>query len=168
MDGEVYLKKQIKSMRWIQDAVIKSLVDEQLLEKPPGTVSPIGVIWLHMINGEDNFVSTITGEESLWKSDGWDERFGLVKAPNMGGDWSGFQETNLNVDTLRAYTEAVRDRTQTCLDNTTKDTLDETVKFYSDNDPKGNVWVLLVTHTLIHCGEIAALIGVQGGKGLPI
>ena len=167
MDTKTYLRKQIKSMWYLQDSVLKNLTDEQLAVKPPGTTSPIGVIWLHMANGEDNFVSTIMEQPSLWKSCGWNEHFGLEKAPNIGEDWTEYQDVVLTVELLQAYSYAVRAQTETCLESTTDDNLDETVKFFTDSDPKANVWVLLVGHTLVHSGEIAAIVGVLGGKGLP-
>ena len=167
MDVNTYLKKQIKSMWYLQDSVVKDLTDEQLMLLPPGTVSPIGVIWLHMVNSEDNFVSTIQEQESLWDSGGWDGRFSVGTVPDMGEDWTKYQDADLTVELLQAYTEAVREKTKACLKVTKGETLDETVKFFSDSDPKASVWVLLIGHTLIHSGEIAAIKGVLGNKGLP-
>lgn len=167
MEAVHYLKKQIKSMRSLQASVLESVTDEQIRTVLPGTTSPIGVIWLHMANGEDNFLSTITGKPSLWVSAGWRERFGLEKAPRIGEDWSGYKDVKLNKELLQDYTTAVAAATKAYLEAITDENLDETVKFFTDSDPKANVWVLLIGHTLIHSGEIAALKGVQGERGLP-
>ena len=56
MDAITYLKKQINSMQYLQDSVLKGLADETMNQIPPGTVSPIGIIWLHMVNAEDTGV----------------------------------------------------------------------------------------------------------------
>ena len=167
MDAKTYLKKQIKSMWSLGDSVLYGLSDDVLMEVQPGTAAPIGVIWLHMANGEDNFISIIEAGKPLWESDGWKERFGLEKAPNIGEDWTGYQSAALTVELLQAYTEVVRERTKACLETTDDGSLDEMVKFFSEADPKASVWALLVSHTLIHAGEIAAIKGVLGGKGLP-
>jgi hypothetical protein len=167
MDAKTYLRKQIKSMWNLQGSVVNGLTDEQLAVIPPGTTSPIGVIWLHMVYGEDNFVSTIMEQPSLWQSGDWKERFGLEKAPNIGEDWTEYQDVALTIEKVQAYSDAVQAQTGACLESTTDETLDETVKFFTDSDPKANVWVLLVSHTLIHSGEIAAIKGVLGEKGLP-
>jgi uncharacterized damage-inducible protein DinB len=167
MDAKTYLQKQIESMWHLQDAALTDLKDEQLGWVPPGTVSPIGVIWLHMLHGEDLFITTLMGGQLLWESDGWKERFGLEKVPEFGADWSVFQDQKLTVEMLRAYMAAVRKQTQACLDITSEETLDETVKFFSDHDPKADIWILLSHHILMHSGEIAALKGAQGVQGLP-
>jgi uncharacterized damage-inducible protein DinB len=167
MDVKTYLQKQIESMWHMQDSALSDLKDEQLGFLPPGTVSPIGVIWLHMVNGEDYFIATLMGGRLLWETDGWKERFGLEKGPEFGGDWSVFQDVKLTVELLQAYMEAVRKQTQACLDITNEEILDETVKFFSDNDPKADIWILLAGHILMHSGEIAALKGIQGIQGLP-
>jgi uncharacterized damage-inducible protein DinB len=167
MDVVTYLPKQIKSMRSLQASVLESLTEDVLAVKPPGTPSPIGVIWLHMVSGEEGFLSIITGEPTLWESAGWKEKFSLENAPDMGEDWTEYREATLTLELLKAYTEAVNQRTQAVLNDLTPENLDETVKFFTDNDPKGNVWVLLISHALIHSGEIAAIKGVLGGQGLP-
>jgi len=162
-----YLKHQVKSMRSLPTSVIEDIADEMLAQKPSGTASSIGVIWLHMIAGEDNFLSVISGEETLWESEGWNDRFGLEKVPNIGEDWSEYEDAEISCELLNGYTTAISGRTQLYLDSLEDGSLDETVKFFTDEDPKARVWALLIGHTLIHAGEIAAIKGVLGGKGLP-
>lgn len=167
MDTKEYLQKQIESMKSLQDAAVKDLTDEQLMFNPEGTVSPIGVIWLHMVYSEDSFIAILMQKPTLWEAGGWKERFELEKAPDFGEDWTVFQESKITVDLLEAYTQAVREETSACLEATSSESLDERVKFFSESDPKADVWVLLSQHTLLHSGEIAAIKGLQGVKGLP-
>ena len=91
MDAVNYLEVQLKNMWSLGDSVTQDLKDGDLRQVPPGTVSPIGVIWLHMVNGEDNFLTIIEGVDPLWVSAGWNERFGLESAPNIGEDWFQYQ-----------------------------------------------------------------------------
>ena len=167
MNGKKYLKTQIASMWHLQDSACKDVSDDLVNEKPQGTLSSIGVIWLHLIKEQDNFVAIITEKPPLWKTNGWHERFGLEKAPSMGEDWSHYENLALSTELLRAYDEAVRNETRVVLEWTHSNSLDQTVKFFTDNDSKANVWALMISHTLIHCGEIAALKGIFGQKGLP-
>jgi hypothetical protein len=167
MDAKEYLKTQVESMWYLQDSTCKDVGDDILMSTPPGTISPIGLIWLHLVNAQDNFVAIITGKASLWETGDWHEQFGIEKAPDMGEDWDQYKAARLTVELLNKYNAAVRQHTKTVLDITSADSLDESVKFFSDSDPKANVWALMVGHTMLHCGEIAALKGTLGRKGLP-
>ncbi len=166
MDSRTYLKKQLESMWHLQNAALESVTDEIVMQQPSGTVSPIGVIWLHMVNAQDNFTGILAGKTSLWRQ-GWSEKFDLAQAPNIGEDWTPYYETSLTVDLLRAYGDAVRKFTQVTLEGIEDKDLDDTVKMFTDHDPKADVWVLMIGHTLLHCGEIAALKGMFGEMGLP-
>ncbi len=167
MNTKEYLYKQIQSMTQLQDAALDDLTDEQLIFYPGGTISPIGVIWLHMVFSEDSFIAILMKKPTTWDSGGWKERFNLEKAPDFGEDWSIYRDAKMTVAILKSYTRAVRKETNTCLEATSAETLDESVKFFTDSDPKADVWVLLSQHSLLHSGEIAALKGIQGVKGLP-
>ena len=107
MKGLDYLKHQVMWMRSLQTSVIEDIEDEMLTKKPTGTTSSIGVIWLHMISGEDNFLTIISGEDSLWESEGWKVRFGLDKAPNMGEDWSKYEDAEITSELLKGYTTEI-------------------------------------------------------------
>jgi uncharacterized damage-inducible protein DinB len=167
MNATTYLSKQINSMRYLQDSVLKSITDAVLLWEPPGTLTCIGLIWLHMIGGEDAFIATLKDQPSLWKTAGWKETFGLEKYPNLGEDWNDYTHARLTVTDLQAYTQAARTQTDAYLASITDETLDEKIEFFTESDPKADVWTLLVSHSLQHTGEIAAIKGLQGEKGLP-
>ena len=167
MDAREYLKTQIESMFYLQDSVCKDVTGDILLATPPGTVSSIGIIWLHLVNAQDNFIAMITGQTSLWKTGDWPGQFGLEKAPDIGEDWAQYKDAALTVELLKKYGDAIRKHTNTVLETTRAESLDETVKFFTESDPKASVWALMVGHTMLHCGEIAALKGVMGGKGMP-
>jgi uncharacterized damage-inducible protein DinB len=113
------------------------------------------------------FTAIIAGVQSLWKTEGWDEEFSVEKAPGFVMDWSTYQDKKWSIELLQDYTLAVKAFVQQAVDFMDNETLDGRVKFFTDSDPKSDVWVLLIGHTLHHCGEIAAINGVFGGKGLP-
>ena len=167
MNATKYLKTQIDSMRHLLDSALKSLNDDQVSWTPPGTLSSIGVIWLHTIAAEDAFISILADQPKLWDTKGWAESFGLEKPPNIGEDWHAYEQGKLTVENLQAYTEAVQKQTDDHLAAITDDVLDEKIKFFTESDPKASVWALLVSHALEHAGEIAAIKGMQEEKGLP-
>ena len=167
METKQYLESQIEGMWHLQTATLDSVAEEIVMRVPPGTASPIGVIWLHLVSTQDHFTAIITGAQSLWETEGWDAKFGVEKAPGFGRDWSTYQDKAWSVELLQEYTQAVKAFIQGAVASMENETLDERVKFFSDSDPKSDVWVLLIGHTLHHCGEIAAINGVFGGKGLP-
>ena len=76
MKATAYLKTQIDSARYLLDAVLKSLNDEQLAWSPPGTLETIGTIWLHTIAAEDAFISILSQQDKLWDIEEWQEIFG--------------------------------------------------------------------------------------------
>lgn len=167
MNGKGYLDSQLKGMWRLQKATLDDVTDDIVMRVPDGTVSPIGVIWLHFVNSQDYYLGILSGKESLWISEGWDKRFGIEKAPGYGADWSTYHQMEIPVALLQEYSQAVQAFTQRVLDLTDENTLDENVKFFTENDPKADIWALYVDHTMHHCGEISALKGVFGGKGLP-
>ena len=167
MNAKKYLESQLEGMWRLQNASLQDITNETVMRIPPGTVSPIGVIWLHFVYSQDYFLSVITDTQPLWRSESWHIKFGVEQAPAFGQDWSKYQQLEISVSLLQEYSQAVQGFVQQVLDSTDEDTLDESVKFFSESDPKSAVWVLLVDHTMHHCGEISALKGIFGGNGLP-
>lgn len=166
MDSKTYLKKQVESMWYLQDSALNGLTDEILMKRPAGTVSPIGVIWLHLATAQDHFTAVLSGQSPIWQN-GWSQEFGTNQAPDIGEDWAAFNDLDLKTDLLQEYSQAVRQFTRKILEETDERSLDETIKMFTDQDPKADVWVLMIGHTLLHCGEIAALKGTFGEQGLP-
>jgi len=167
MDAKTYLVRQIASLRDLVDAALEGLTDEQLTWIPPGLANPIGLTALHMLASEDHFISILRGKPRLWQSQGWSATFNLVEPPGFGQDWTVLRNATLTVEALLAYRVVVRVEMDFYLETLTPEAFDQTVKFLSDNDSAADVLALLVGHALMHAGEIAALKGVYGVKGLP-
>jgi hypothetical protein len=167
MDVKTYLMRQIAGMHDLVDAAFEGLTDEQLTWIPPGTANPIGLTALHLLSSEDHFISILTGKPRLWQSQGWSATFNLVEPPGFGQDWTVLRNATLTVEALLAYRVVVRVEMDFYLETLTPEVFDQTVKFLSDNDSAADVLALLVGHALMHAGEIAALKGVYGVKGLP-
>jgi hypothetical protein len=167
MDVKNYLILQASSMRELEDATFQGLTDEQLGWIPPGTANPIGLTALHMISSMDYFLSVLTGKPRLWDAQGWKGQFNLAEPPGYGDDWSTFRHGTVTVEGLKSYQVVVRVELDFYLQALTPEELDRRVKFFSDSDPVAAVVALLFGHWMLHAGEIAALKGVYGTKGLP-
>ena len=65
------------------------------------------------------------------------------------------------------YQQAVRAATDAYLETLIAEELDREVRFFGSMQPVANVLTTLVAHTMGHAGDIAAIKGLQGVKGLP-
>lgn len=167
MDAKTYLTHQVTRIRFLVDSALAGLTNEQLTWIPPGTANPIGLTALHMLASEDHFISILRGKEHLWHTQNWSGTFNLAEPPGFGQDWTVLRQATLTVETLLAYQVVLRVEMDFYLDALTPEALELPVKFQTGHDRVVDVLTLLVSHTMIHAGEIAALKGVYGVKGLP-
>lgn len=167
MDVKTYIMRQISGMQELVDDAFQGLTDEQLAWIPPGTANPIGLTALHLLSSMDFFLSLLSGKPRLWETQGWGAKFNLTEPPGYGDDWTAFRHATLTVEGLLAYRVVVYAELDFYLDALTPEELDRTVKLFTDHDPVAAVLALLIGHALTHAGEIAALKGVYGVKGLP-
>ena len=168
MDAKGYMQQQFLAMRRLSAAAIDGTTDAQLNWTPPGQVHAIKGALVHLIASEDRLIqSVIQGKPMLWASDGWGGRLGLGAAPGMGQGWEEVAQTTLAVAPIQAYRQAVQAATEAYLAALTPDELDRRVLFIRGEAPVAQVLSTIVVHVMGHAGEIAALKGLQGVKGLP-
>lgn len=167
MQTKEFIGVQWASVRRIADAVLTEINDEQLNYQPPGTANSAGVALMHILSAEDFFIhSLIQGQPRLWDKDGWAERVG-VTLPQRGGSWDDFKRSTFSLSTIQPYAQAVRAAVDAYLANLTEAELNRTVTWRDNPTPIGSVLTTLFVHTTSHSGEIAAIRGVQGARGLP-
>jgi hypothetical protein len=154
-------------MRRFVDGILAGLTDQQLNWQPPGTANPIGVSWLHLLTVEDGFIqTTIQGKPRLWESQDWTARTG-IRPRASDESWDRVKQTQLTVAPLQAYGAAVRAATDAYLAGVTADELDRAVAANNTEMPVAVLLTMMVCHSAGHAGDIAAVKGVQGLKGLP-
>jgi hypothetical protein len=110
----------------------------------------------------------IQGKPPIYDAEGWKDKFGIAfdGAPTLGGDWA--RKVVLDAGAFKEYAQKVWTNTSAFLAGESDSDLDRKVQTPAGEQSVG--WVLatlLGTHTPQHTGEIAALKGVQGLKGLP-
>jgi hypothetical protein len=168
MNAIEYIQRQLAGMRRLCDAPLQGLTDEQFNWCPPGLTNPISAILVHALTAEDRFVQQVLqGKPRIWETEGWAEKIGLPIPPGGGRGWDEVRGAALSLAPVLQYQQAVRTATDAYLATLTPADLDRSVTLFNGERPAAEVFALLVTHSTGHAGEIAALKGVQGVKGLP-
>jgi len=168
MDVKTYIQQQMANMRRQIDAVVKDTTDEQFNWPPPGTINPISAILIHVLAGEDYFIQSITqGKPLCWEVQEWGQKIGIQSPPEPGHSWDEFRTIKVLVPPVLAYEQAIRVATDAYLADLTEDELDRQVNFAGNMLSVAEVLMILIVHISCHAGEIAAIKGMQGIKGLP-
>ena len=168
MDNIEFIRGLIADAHHQADDAMKDTTAAEFNWAPPGTANPISAILVHYLTSEDFFIQTvIQGKRQLWEEGGWSEKTGVKNVPGYGGNWDEFKHKTLAMEPVLSYQQAVRAATDSYLKTLTPPELERKVKFAGGDQPTITVLSLLARHVIFHSGEIAALKGVQGSKGLP-
>ena len=136
---------------------------------PSATITSIASVYAHSVWSEDMIVNgMLLGKPLMYKTDGWEAKTG---APFPGdnpalADWA--KNFKMDYPKFKEYADAVFANTDSYLANVADADLD--AKTQTPIGEQSKSWVvatLLGTHFPQHAGEIAALKGVHGMKGLP-
>jgi hypothetical protein len=164
-----YIQREMAGVRHMVDMTMKDITPELFNWAPPGTANTISAIFIHLMKTEDDFIhKIIQGKPSIWESSGWSEKTGVQNPPSIGEDWSGFKHRKIAIQPLLDYEVAVWAATDAYLATLTAGELDRKVKFARGERTVAEMLLLSASQSLSHTGEIAALKGIQGVKGLPI
>ena len=146
--------------------------DPELLNKSlaDATIGSIASIYAHVVFGEDAFVqSRFQGKPTIYQSGGWEQRTGIPFPgipPAITPEWA--RALKMDLSTFQEYAEAVFAATDSYLANLPDSELERKVQGVLGEYTLGwGIAILLGQHAAQHSGEIAALKGVQGLKGLP-
>ena len=168
MDTIEFSRNLIASVHKQADDVMKDTSSEEFNWTPPGTANPISAVFVHLLTSEDYFVQrVIQGRQELWEENGWGEKLGVSNIPGFGGNWDEFKQKTLSLHPVLAYQKDVRAATDTYMDKLTPDELEHKMKFAGEERTIARIIIHFACHIACHAGEIAALKGFQGSKGLP-
>lgn len=114
----------------VHEAVDGLRPDELTAAVQPGT-NPIGWLVWHLTRVQDHHVSELAGDQQVWMSGDWPQRFGVEAAPNN----TGYGHSSADVATIKpdsadaliGYYEAVAARTRVLLDRLTPADLDRVI-----------------------------------------
>jgi hypothetical protein len=164
--AEAYLTLLRDSHAMLQ-TVLNEIDSEVVWRKPPGNVNRIGAIYGHAVGVEDLYVQQILqGKPLVWATGSWAEKLGRSTTPNL---WEGEEDLRFDLFDFLAYRRAVYTASELYIAGLESEDLERQVPF-PGRDFSMSVARLLTTvvsHCTAHAGEIAAIKGVFGGKGLP-
>ena len=164
-----YMHRQMVRMRSTVDMTMKDVTVEQFNWAPPGTMNTISATYIHFTSVEDSFVQVILqGKPRIWDAGGWSEKTGVKKTPGIGENWDEFKHLHLGPAAFFEYQKAVWAATDTYMAGLTAEDLDRKVKLGPRELTVAELLLMSANQSLSHIGEIAALKGVQGAKGLPV
>jgi uncharacterized damage-inducible protein DinB len=144
--------------------ITEGLDDDDLAYRPDAEANSIGWLLWHLTRVQDDHVSEIAGQEQAWVVDGWAERFGMEPNPEDTGYGHTSEQVAAvrpNVAAIRAYHDAVHDRTVAYLETIDPDELDRIIDY--SYDPPVSVGVRLVSvigDDLQHAGQAGYVRGL--------
>ncbi|MFN8534438.1 MAG: DinB family protein [Dehalococcoidia bacterium] len=146
--------------------VMDDLTIEQANWLPPGTANTIAQTYAHIVTSQDHYLNRfILAQDTIWTREGWADRLGLPEVLRMSRDAAA--EMQLDPAAYRAYAEQVFAATEEYVATLTDAELTREVEGYRGPIAVVDVIGRLMTfHATTHLGEIAAIKGIQGLKGL--
>lgn len=172
MDGTHILRDQLTWAHNTIEQAVDGLSPDELHHQMPGaTIQSIAHIYAHVVLSEDWLIRRfVTNEPTLFEKDGWDKKTGILPFTDRGPspDWAA-SVRDCDFSALREYAQVVYAATDAYLASLTPADLDRTVTFGRLGEmPLGRFLSQIVAyHTGLHGGEVCALKGVLGHKGLP-
>lgn len=173
MDAVTLIRRQLKWGHETLEQGVADLAPEQRNQRGEGsTIASIAAVYAHAVEAEDWLIrDRVLHEPTLFEREGWGEKTGALPfsaSMSTYDDWL-VSIRECDFDALRAYAQAVYTATDAYLDSLTPADLERTVLF----GPLGDLplteflGVIVGLHTMQHSGEICALKGSMGMKGLP-
>lgn len=169
MNAVDFFKIELEYLRNQQEGVMEGITEEQFNWSPPGSANPIRATFVHMLATEDYYINQVlSGGERIWVQQGWGQKIGLSAPPSATHPWDEIRAARLSLGTVLAYAKAVREATDTYIQQLTPEELDRQVVLYGRDRIAADVLTRVIEHSALHTGDIAAVRGLQGVKKLPV
>ena len=143
-------------------------LDQEVVEwQPGGTANGIGQILAHLVTGQDLLIGDKLKGGTALHVQGWAQKTGIPEDRTQIWNKEGWR---LNLDGFKQYHAAVDAQSRAYLESITAADLEREVAWIrGPEQPVSRLFqVLFLNHALGHCGEMSALKGIRGLKGLPI
>ena len=170
MNSPATARQQLAFWHGALNGVMGDCDNERLNKQLPGaTVTSIASIYAHMVFAEDVIVNgMLQGKPPIYPQDGWEAKTGVAfpGIPPSLGDWA--KSVKMDLPKFQEYAKAVFANTDSYLAGVPESDLERKIQTpIGEQTVEWAIVTLLATHAPQHIGEIAALKGVQGLKGLP-
>lgn len=160
------IRNIIDRSQWILRTVLDDTTPEQINENRSASVNTIGAIYAHAVINLDLFFNqAIRGGNTVLDRDAFAGQLGLPEPESI--DWGGLNEIMWDKHTLQSYARAVTESITAYLETFTDAELIRPIQLFGRDTTVGDTLTLASWHSALHAGEIAALKGVRGEKGLP-
>lgn len=168
MNAQEIVKSQIAFAHQTFRGIMQDVNDAIAASVPAGNIQPIGPIAAHTVLSEDYFMSVAMGSSPIFALEGWRPKIGAPEADNTRLTHDVAAGTVLNLEAFNEYATKVFTSTEGWLANADADALAREVETPFGKMPALQlVSGLVLYHISEHSGEIAAIKGIQGMKGLP-
>jgi uncharacterized damage-inducible protein DinB len=146
-------------------AVVEGLSPDQLAARVGEHANSIAWLVWHLTRVQDDHVAGVAGEDQVWTSQGWAERFGLPFPPSsIGYGHSSDEVAQVRVEApelLTDYYDAVHERTLAYVGGLTDADLDRVVdRSWTPHVTLGVRLVSVVNDDTQHVGQAAFVRGV--------
>jgi hypothetical protein len=166
MNTQDYIRHEFGQGHQILQGILKDTPDDVLNHIPAGgNLGSAASILSHLIYDEDMILSGVAGKPMLWESAGWKDKTGVaIPGPMQAAEWTSKVRITPQ---FREYAEAVFANTDAVVAGLADDHMEKEMQGPFGPTTAAKMLALGVYHLAGHSGEIAALKGVQGVKGLP-
>jgi hypothetical protein len=164
MDAVTLMRQQVSLAEGLAARVIENVTQAQAGWRLEGaTTNTIAPTIFHAYHTEDRIVHLIAqGKPTVFEAGGWKERLGVDRETM----WTTTDP--IDVDQVRAYAKAVHADSLAYLETADGADWERETEGPGGKRPLATILSLgLVVHKMGHLGEVAALLGCQGTKGLP-
>jgi len=170
MDTIALIRAQLDEAHGILEQAVSDLTPDQLHRRLEGsTVNPIAAIYAHTVTAEDFILNGwVRQQPSIYEAEAWRDRLGVDPGPGFQTEEWGDAVRIEDLPAFQEYAKAVYANTDRFVSSLSEADLDPTISTPLGERTVGNLLGnVIVWHAMQHGGEISALKGCMGGKGLP-
>jgi DinB family protein len=171
MTPQALLKQQFGGIHDILEQTIADCSQHTLdMNLPNATITNIGSIYAHIIFSEDGIVQGMLQKKPpVYQSQGWASRLNVHMPANPQFDPAWGRAVRMDLPSFREYAKAVYAATDAYVSGLSPADLERKVEtgFVGTQTVGFVLGNICVWHVAEHNGEIGALKGAQGLKGLP-
>jgi uncharacterized damage-inducible protein DinB len=162
-----YLRTSVKPVNDMVDNAMNDLTDEVVNYQPGGTANTIAQLLAHMVTGQDLLINDRIGGGSSLHDSGWAARTGIPLERSLIWQRDAWK---LDLAGFDAYRKQIAERVESTFAALTRADLDREIDWLRGirRPLPLMTQTVFINHGMGHCGEISAIKGMQGLKGLPI
>jgi hypothetical protein len=171
MTGQAILKQQLAGYHDLLEQTVADCPPEALHRLlSDATIASIASVYAHTVFSEDQIVQGLLQQRPpVFQAQGWASRTGVTmpSSPQMTPEWA--RGVRMDLGSFREYAKAVYAATDAYVGGLSEAALERKVDtgFIGEQTVAFVLSNIAAWHVAEHGGEIAALKGVQGLKGLP-